>query len=303
MGDNTANVYGRKKASDEAYPVDDNASQQIFDNDASSVEPNSGKRGQVTSRLSRENILRSYASQDAERARNARMYSQSVSQAYRENATRASERAAKRAAIDAEQREQDTLRAAERRRNADAQRAAQQSSSSYESTAAATPRATRVVPPLSSQESYDRTRSSMESYERARASRDALSDERRSRTPNREVIDGRGSIDSRAFNERNELVGYSIDDRDKPQASVDSSYSDTRWHSRAGQGFGNDAARESGSPRRASSDAQRFRAMEGGSASTMGMQRGTFSSVPLFVKIAVPVIVVLVIVLIVVLVR
>ena len=45
------------------------------------------------------------------------------------------------------------------------------------------------------------TRSSMESYERARASRDALSETRRSRALNREVIDGRGSIDSRTFNE------------------------------------------------------------------------------------------------------
>ena len=76
---------------------------------------------------------------------------------------------------------------------------------------------TRVVPPLSSQESYDRTRSSMENYERARASRDALSETRRTRTPNREVIDGRGSIDSRAFNETHELVGYSIDDRGSSQ--------------------------------------------------------------------------------------
>ena len=137
----------------------------------------------------------------------------------------------------------------------------------------------------------------MENYERARASRDALSETRRTRTPNREVIDGRGSIDSRAFNETHELVGYSIDGRDRPKAAVDASFSKTRWHSRAGQGFSD--VPDSGAARHAPARPQR-RSEVGFSGGVMSGRanytapKTGLAGVPLFVKIAVPIIVVLI---------
>lgn len=282
--------------------------------DAAPTRPRTrGARGQVTSRPSRESILQSYAAQDAERAREARAYSQAVSQVYRESSSRAQGRAANRASLAEQERErrmrrEEELRAAaDRGTRADAARGAAGASGSDE--VARRPRQrVRVVPPLSSQESYDRTRSSMENYERARASRDALSDARRTRTLDREVIDGRGSIDSRAFNETHELVGYSIDERDKPKAAVDDSFSDARWHSRAGQGFSHvpDAgARRAPRPRPRMGNVGFSGGVVSGRANYTAPRPGILgflASLPLFVKIAVPVIIVLIIILIVVIV-
>ena len=170
-----------------------------------------GSRGKITTRPSRESILQSYATQDEMRARDARLRSQQASRAYTASAAqRDADRAARREALAAQQREQEARRAAQQRpapAATPAQRAGQ--------------RRTRVVPPFSSQESYDLTRSSMESYERARASRDALSEARRGRALNREVIDGRGSIDSRTFNESHQISAYSRDDRDRHDPMID----------------------------------------------------------------------------------
>lgn len=91
--------------------------------------------------------------------------------------------------------------------------------------------------PLTTQESYDRTQTSREAYERARARRDVRQTQSGSRDGNREVIDGRGSIDSRAFNENNELVGYTINRDDRHNPALDSIESGNKWSSRAGQGF------------------------------------------------------------------
>lgn len=187
--------------------------------------PQQGSRGKITTRPSRESILQSYASQDEMRARNARMYSQAASQSTAASAAqRSAERAARQEALAAQQREQEAARAAQRAGQPGIGGTSQQ-------------RRARVVPPLSSQESYDLTRSSQASYERARASRDALSEDRRGRALNREVIDGRGSIDSRTFNESHQISGYSRDERDRPDPMVDTMEARTTWRSRAGQGF------------------------------------------------------------------
>ncbi len=52
----------------------------------------------------------------------------------------------------------------------------------------------------------------------------------------REVIDARGSIDSRTFNETHEISSTTKDERDRHAAELDS-MSHNSWHSRAGQGF------------------------------------------------------------------
>ena len=248
-----------------------------------------GSRGKITTRPSRESILQSYATQEEMCARDALLRSELGSRAYTASAAqRDADRAARREALAAQQREQEARRAAQQRpapAATPAQRAGQ--------------RRTRVVPPLSSQESYDLTRSSMESYERARASRDALSEARRGRALNREVIDGRGSIDSRTFNESHQISAYSRDDRDRHDPMIDTMDNRT-WYSRAGQGFATSAEGAPGAPapvrRPRSSRASDvgFAGVMSGSANYGGAQGG--SGVPLFVKVAVPLIVVLLVV-------
>ena len=257
-----------------------------------------GSRGKITTRPSRESILQSYASQDEMRARNARMYSQAASQSYAASAAqRDADRRARQEALAAQQREQEALRAA---------REAQRPRPMPGSASGAPQRRTRVVPPLSSQESYALTRSSQESYERARASRDALSEERRGRALNREVIDGRGSIDSRTFNESHQISGYSRDERDRPDPMLDTVNSRTNWRSRAGQGF--EAAPDTpahGLPLRPRDMRGAGVGFSGGVMSgradyTASSSRG--AGIPLFLKISIPIIAILLIVIVVLLV-
>lgn len=251
--------------------------------------PPQGSRGKITTRPSRESILQSYASQDEMRARNARLRSQQAAQSYVASAAqRDADRMARQEALAAQQREQEAYRA-----QREAERAARLQGAAGPSVSAS--RRTRVVPPLSSQESYDMTRSSMESYERARASRDALSETRRSRALNREVIDGRGSIDSRTFNESHQISGYSHDDRDRHDPMIDTVAARTNWRSRAGQGF--EAVSDGGVSAPLRSRASR--ASEVGFSGVMSGRAnysapsGPLAAVPSFLKVTVPIIVVL----------
>lgn len=248
-----------------------------------------GSRGKITTRPSRESILQSYASQDEMRARNARLRSQQAAQSYVASAAqRDADRMARQEALAAQQREQEAYRA-----QREAERAARLQGAAGPSVSAS--RRTRVVPPLSSQESYDMTRSSMESYERARASRDALSETRRSRALNREVIDGRGSIDSRTFNESHQISGYSHDDRDRHDPMIDTVAARTNWRSRVGQGF--EAVSDGGVSAPLRSRASR--ASEVGFSGVMSGRAnysapsGPLAAVPSFLKVTVPIIVVL----------
>lgn len=194
--------------------------------------PRTGSRGTVTTRPSREAILQAYAAEDAQRAEDARQRARDVSAEYAQNTSRAATRAAQRAELLARQQDQRVL---ERQLEQDAviarQRAAQQQARNQLA------HQQRAVEPLSSQESQDRTRTWKENYEYQRATRDPLMRAQYGRGGNREVIDGRGSIDSRAFNEHQVLVGYSIDERDRHDPELSSVDSSLRWHSRAGQGF------------------------------------------------------------------
>lgn len=197
--------------------------------------PVTGSRGKVTTRPSRDSILQAYAAEDAQRAQDARVRSQNASAEYLQNTNRAAARAAQRAELLARQQDQ---RAFERKLEQDEvlsrQRMAQQ-----QARVQLAERRERAAVPLSSQESQERTRTWQENYEYQRATRDPLMRAQYGRGGNREVIDGRGSIDSRAFNEHQMLVGYTIDERDRHQPDLDSVDSNLRWHSRAGQGFDN----------------------------------------------------------------
>ena len=225
-----------------------------------------GQRGTITSRPSRDTILQSYAAQDAERAERTRAHAYEAVREYQASSTRSADREAQRRALIERQREQEEL--AQRRRQEEVegrQRAAQLAAAQQRAAMRAgdaTPRAGRDMVsmrdtdeiyaraaalgrpgpashPLSSEEGRERSRNAKEMHEFERASRDALSGSHYGRGGNREVIDARGSIDSRAFSEKDQLIGYSIEDEDKPEPVIDASLaqSQTRWHSRAGQGF------------------------------------------------------------------
>ena len=191
-----------------------------------------GSRGTVTTRPSREAILQAYAAEDAQRAESARQRARDISAEYAQNTSRAASRAAQRAELLARQQDQRVL---ERQLEQDAviarQRAAQQQARSQLA------ERQRAVEPLSSKESQERTRTWQENYEYQRATRDPLMRAQYGRGANREVIDGRGSFDSRAFNEHQMLVGYAIDERDRHEPELSAVDSNLRWQSRAGQGF------------------------------------------------------------------
>ena len=262
--------------------------------DPAAARPPQGSRGKITTRPSRESILQSYASQDEMRARNARLRSQQAAQSYAASAAqRDADRMARQEALAAQQREQEAYRA-----QREAERAARRQGAA--APAPATSRRTRVVPPLSSQESYDMTRSSMESYERARASRDALSETRRGRALNREVIDGRGSIDSRTFNESHQISAYSRDERDRHDPMVDTVEARTTWRSRAGQGF-DGAVDPAGAhampaplrPRGSRASDVGFSGVMSGRANYSAPASGPLAALPTFLKVTIPVIVIL----------
>lgn len=238
----------------------------------------------------RERIVRQYAAQDAQRARNARIYSQETAESYKQSAARAKERARQREILDAQRREEEAMKAA--------QRAAQRESDAAYARMRANARehTNRTAVPLSSQESRDRARISQESYERARAMRDALSIEHQNRSPNRELIDARGSVDSRAFSEHDQLVGYSINRADCPDPYVESGGNrhNTHWHSNDGEGRG--SARFSNNPGIGSLPSMRGKKLYASSNNHL-FRNNSRSSIPAFVKIAVPVIIVLAVIL------
>lgn len=99
----------------------------------------------------------------------------------------------------------------------------------------------------------------------------------------RELIDARGSIDSRTFNEEGRISSIAKDKRDRHEAMVRTETSNLRWSSRSSNvGFSGGVL---------------------SSGSDYGRPDGSSSSVPLFFKIAVPVIVLLVIAIIVLVVK
>lgn len=148
---------------------------------------------------------------------------------------RAELRATMRDALDARRLEEESLERARRaaRREQDLADARSVSSNAM---SVDHPVRARIREPLSTQESHQQAIMSKESYEKAREARDVLTESGLKRSANREVIDGRGSIDSRAFNERNELVGYSINKDDRPRPAIDDSNPKTKWHSRSAFG-------------------------------------------------------------------
>lgn len=131
------------------------------------------------------------------------------------------------------------------------------------------------------------------------ARRQARATRRREHAGSRELIDARGSIDSRAFNERREIVGYTIDERDRHEPMLDSPESPSRWRSQSPEGYSVSRQRiSSGQRGRGPAPRPTQIGLQGG---PMGSRRdfaaGNQGGVPLFVKVAIPVIIVLALIL------
>ncbi len=85
--------------------------------------------------------------------------------------------------------------------------------------------------------SFDASRmydSARDDYEIVKARREARARESAGRNRNRDLIDARGSIDSRAFNENQEIVGYTINKEDAHDPLIETN-SSSRWNSRDAQ--------------------------------------------------------------------
>ena len=128
----------------------------------------------------------------------------------------------------------------------------------------------------------------------------ALRDARQRRNANREVIDGRGSIDSRTFNESHQISAYSRDERDRHDPMVDTVEARTTWRSRAGQGF-DGAVDPAGAhampaplrPRGSRASDVGFSGVMSGRANYSAPASGPLAALPTFLKVTIPVIVIL----------
>ncbi|MDO4842042.1 MAG: hypothetical protein Q3982_05130 [Phoenicibacter congonensis] len=228
----------------------------------------------------RDEIVRDYERKNEYRARTARARTNEVMTQHRESAARATERRARQHALDEMRREEEIMSAKrrEQQRDREASNARMDAGLNMERTKNAS-RLT-VSRPLSSKEFQANTIKSREQYERERASRDALNDQR-VRTKERTVIDGRGTIDSRTFNESQEISSVTNDERDQHDPMITTTESNRRWNTRSN-------SVPSREPRLMSSSDQNGMLEPG--------FLGTLQSLPPFVKIAIPIILVLLII-------
>lgn len=183
--------------------------------------------------LTRNELVDEYNSRSASRARYARIKAEESSLIHKQNIARAKERRAQRAAYDAMRKEEEAKRAEKRaleRELAAAQARAEAGENEHRNRTST--RKSRVVPPLSSKEYQEKTRRNFEHYERERAARDPYLGNNK-KGGERTVIDGRGTIDSRAFHEHDIITNFTIDDRDKHEAALTVNDSPLRWKSKS----------------------------------------------------------------------
>ena len=121
--------------------------------------------------------------------------------------------------------------------------------------------------------------------------------------PERELIDARGSIDSRTFNEEQRISSVAKDARDRHAASVETTNARHHWHSRSGRdarsaagGIKQPALRGKASMPKQPSGIGFTRSVLSGPADYATSDKFSASNVPLFFKVAIPVIIILIIV-------
>lgn len=193
-------------------------------------------QNQVDRRGRRDELVREYNQQSASRARWARLSAQDTIKSHMQNSARAKARALERAEYENKRKERGEIEA--RRRAQQRDRAASEARTSAganeSSNSSIMYPKKRVVEPLSSKEYQEKTRRSFEHYERERAVRDPYSRQTQ-RNSNREVIDGRGTIDSRAFNELDIISNKTINDQDRHETSLSTNDSPKRWKTKDSQ--------------------------------------------------------------------
>lgn len=234
-------------------------------------------------RPSRDSIIRNYNANAAARARDTKRHSQAAMQNFQEREERTLERQRQRSEYESMVHEGGIVS------NIPPQQHMSQEQAKMRARELRAQRWDRGT--MTTQQSLDHKDMVKENIEAERARRDVFSSRNAGRTSNRDVIDGRGSIDSRAFNERNELVGYSIDQRDRPDPLVEVPEEQVgRWNSQAGQGFAPSASRGSSFSRRIS-DLNNLSDSISGRADYRST--GIFSSIPTSAKLLILLIIIL----------
>lgn len=236
----------------------------------------------------RDAIIRSYNEQDASRARNARLDIRSRQPVGRNSDYYNSDFASR------EMRASQNRQEMQNRQNLRAQRFSDMSSNRHFD-------AKNLDSALSFESSERR-----DYHERQRAARD-----RRSQSPgmqgNRKLIDARGSVDSRAFNELDELVNYSINETDKPDPLVDVSNPKAKWKSHSGNEVPQmprnplASSLQRGSRRNLASLSDTISGKDSYGSPMNGGILNSYFNLPPFIKIAIPVVLVLAVVLVVIL--
>ena len=236
----------------------------------------SGNR-QSSNRLTRDELVREYNSQNAERARNARAYSNDTMRTQRESRERARLRNQNRNRLDQIRKEEEERAARKRAQQRDLQASEARQDANLHMNEARIRQRNTISKPLSSQEFKENTRRSFEHYEKERAARDPFT---RSSAPSKErkVIDGRGTIDSRTFNERQEISNKTIDDRDKHDPEATTTGARNRWKTHSSKADG---------PAHAST--KTLKTLDLGRTNLAG----SFSELPQFVRWSIPVIIIL----------
>lgn len=179
----------------------------------------------------RDSIVREYNSEAASYARGARLRANEKAEFYKQSAARSKERAAARAQYEAMRKEEEAIQAEKRARERDYALSQARESASLGEKTTHTSQKRRVVEPLSSQEYQEKTRKNFEHYERERAVRDPYQP-RSARKGERTVIDGRGTIDSRAFNEQDIITNRVVAEEDKHEATLTTTDAKERWRTR-----------------------------------------------------------------------
>ena len=235
------------------------------------------ENSQPANHRTRDELVREYNSQNAQRARNARTYSNDTMRTQRESRERARLRNQNRSRLDRVRKEEEERAAQRRARERDLQASEARQDANVHMNATKMRQRTTISKPMSSQEFREKTQKNLEHYERERAARDPFL-KSTSLSGERMVIDGRGTIDSRTFNERQEISNKVMDERDKHDPEATTTGARTRWQTHSAKADG---------PAHASTKSLKMFDLKRSSAGQ------SYSDFPPFVKAAIPIIIIL----------
>lgn len=231
----------------------------------------------TSTRLTRDELVREYNSQNAQRARNARAYSNDTMRTQKQSRERARLRNQNRSRLNEFRKEEEERAAQRRARERDLQASEARQDANNHMNEARVRNRTTISRPMSSQEFKENTRRNFEHYEKERAARDPFS-MARGLTKERTVIDGRGTIDSRTFNERHEISNKTIDPQDQHEPQASTTTAKNRWKTHSST---------PNVPAHAAINKHNIMV-----SNRLGIS-DTFSELPQFVKFAIPVIIIL----------